>query len=820
MSTLSWPRANRLLPLLGLAVSCSGGDEKPAKDKADEKKPEVAKIDTEPAPVKDIPKRSKSKTPSVVMITMDTTRADHIGAYGYEKALTPTVDALANEGMLFERAYAVVPLTTPSHASMMTGLYPTRHGIHNNGDAILDDRFTTLAEVLNDEGYATAASVSAFVTTRVWNLDQGFQAYFDSVKADKSRQQRGRWAQERPADQVVDDLIGWLDGRPGDDRPFFIWAHFYDPHDPYQPSKEWLDKAEGRAYDGEIGFMDSQIARLQEAVNRNSGEAGAGWVLIADHGEAFNREHGEHTHGMYLYDTTMRIPFIVRPPKPLDKPVVESKQTVSNVDLTPTVLGMLGYKAPEDIDGVDLSGFLKGGSLEHSPVYMEAESARNRFGFAPERAVAHGPLKLMDTPNPRLFDVVADPGELTNLVEKLPDDVDRLRKAHEAIQARREDAGAAGGMASPEVMAALEALGYMSSDGNVGDEETAKLDAKDQTELIQKLDRARGLTRRGKFKKAIALFESVIEEHPQIAEARMNLSKALMRVGRKDDGIRVLEEAIEIDPTSTVLKSNLAGAFAQSGQPDKAMELFNAILLQVPGDEVARNGIVSTLIESGRMPDALEKASEYGQSDPDNRTWDAHLGVILARMNRVPEALPHLQRAMEDDMPRAHVHATLAAIALATGDLDASLQHLQQESDWFPQNLQVRMQIASIHMREKRWEEAASEFSYVAQARPKDPISRRMWAQAIFNTGDYPGAAEILAPAVEYAPDDAYVLLMHANILQKLGKEGEAKKVFARATEIHEEMIARQKAEQGEGIDPLGLGTDPADEMAEFGIPE
>jgi tetratricopeptide (TPR) repeat protein len=400
--------------------------------------------------------------------------------------------------------------------------------------------------------------------------------------------------------------------------------------------------------------------------------------------------------------------------------------------------------------------------------------------------------------------------------------VDRLRKAHEEIQAKREDSAAGGSMASPEVMAALEALGYMSTDGNVGDEETAKLDAKDQTELIQKLDRARTMSRRGKVKRAIALYESVIAEHPQIAEARMNLSRAMMRVGRKEDGIKILEEAIERDPSSTVLKSNLAGAFAQTGQPEKAMELFKAILLQVPGDEVARNGIVSTLIESARFDEALANASEWSKEDPENRTWDAHLGVVLARMNRIQEALPHLQRAIEDDMPRAQVHATLAAIAVAGGDAELALSHLQQESDWFPQNLAVRMQIASIHMKYQRWEEAASEYGYVAQARRQDPIARRMWAQAIFNTGDYPAAEEILAPAVEFAPDDAYVLLMQANILQKMGKEEEAQVVFARATEIHEEMLARQKAAQAEEqIGPMGdLSDDPEQEMAGYGIPE
>ena len=823
----SHPAPRRAVSRLGLVpvallAACSGGaPEAPEADAPSADVP-VEQAATPEAPPKVVPKRSKTDTPSVILITMDTTRADRIGAYGYDKALTPTVDGFAEKGIRFERAYSVVPLTTPSHASMMTGLYPTRHGIHNNGDAILGDEYTTLAEVLSDQGYATVAAVSAFVTTRVWNLDQGFADYYDSVQADQDRRKRGRWAQERTADSVVDDLVGWLDEHKGDDRPYFMWAHFYDPHDPYAPPKEWAEKAEGRPYDGEIGFMDAQIARLQAAVDAHNGAAGTAWVLVADHGEALTREHGEHTHGMYLYDTTMRIPFIVKPPKDLTAPVVETTHTVSNADVTPTVLGMLGFDALEDVDGADLSPLLSGGTLDRSPVYMESESATNRFGFAPERAVAHGPLKLMDTPNPRLFDVVADPAEEKNLVADRPDDTSRLRTAHEAIQARRSDSSTGAGVASPEVLAQLEALGYMTSDGSIGDSETAKLDAKDQSDLISRLDRARSMTNRGKVKKAIDLYKSVLDEHPQIAEARMNLSRAYTRTRQNDLAEQVLREAIELDPASTVLKSNLAGLLARQGKVEEALKYFELILTQVPGDDIARTGIARLYLDSQQLDKAQDVVSAWQAQDPGNRTWDAYLGVIYARQNKVVEALPHLQRALEDDMPRRDVHATLALIAHASGDIDAALEHLHQESDWFPDDLGTRMQIASILMTRQEWEEAAAEYAFVAQTRPRDPLARRMWSQAIFNTGDYPGAAKILEPALTHAPDDPHVLLLHANILQKLGKEDEAKEVAARANKLYEaQIMARKQQMEGDGITPITPGVeDPSATLEQYGIPE
>ena len=816
--------AVRLLVLAGLVSACTGSssgepaavEAKPASEKA-ESTGDVNKASV----AANIPKRSKSDQPSVVIITMDTTRADRIGAYGYEKALTPTVDGIAQDGLRFERAYSVVPLTTPSHASMMTGLYPTRHGIHNNGDAILGDEFTTLAEHLSGEGYATAAAVSAFVTTRVWNLDQGFQDYFDSVQGDRDRRHRGRWAQERPADQVVDDLIQWLGDNKDDDRPFFLWAHFYDPHDPYAPPREWLDKAEGRPYDGEIGFMDSQIARLKAEVDKRSGDAGSAWVLIADHGEAINREHGEHTHGMYLYDTTMRIPFIVKPAKALSEARVESEQTVSNVDVTPTVLGMLGFDVPEGLDGHNLSGLLADGSVDRTPVYMEAESARNRFGFAPERAMAHGPLKLMDTPNPRLFDVVKDPGETKNLVSERPEDVTRLQAAHQAIQDARSDSNSGAGAASPEVLAQLEALGYMTADSSVGNEETAKLDAKDQKELVGRIERAGSLVRQGKLKKAIELYEQVLAEHEHISEARMSMARAYSQMRQPEKAEEILRAAIEADPASTVLKSNYASMLAQQGKVEEAHKYYENILTQVPGDDVARNGIVRLYLGSGQFDRALEVSDKWKAEDPEDRTWDAYRGIALARLNRVPEAVPSLHRALDDDMPRKDVHAILGTVAQMSGDVDAAMRHFKAESDWFPEDSSTRMKIAAIYMKQQNWEEAASEFGFVAELRPGDVLARRMWAQAIFNTGDYPSAQEILQPAVDLAPDDPFVLLMWANILQKQGEETRAQEVFERATELRKAQVAQQREMMG--TEPLPgevLGGDPSGEMSQYGIPE
>jgi tetratricopeptide (TPR) repeat protein len=236
---------------------------------------------------------------------------------------------------------------------------------------------------------------------------------------------------------------------------------------------------------------------------------------------------------------------------------------------------------------------------------------------------------------------------------------------------------------------------------------------------------------------------------------------------------------------------------------------------------VARNGIVRLYLSSGEIPKVLELADKWKAEDPENRTWDAYRGIALARLNRIPESVPALQQALDDDMPRKDVHGTLAIIAQMSGDIDNALVHLQSESDWFPDDTGTRMKIASIYMKQSNWEEAASEFGFVSEIRPQDALARRMWAQAIFNTGDYPAARKILEPAVAYAPDDPFVLLMWANILQKLGEEDKAQEVFARATELRTAQVADQRqAVEGDGLPGMNAKADPTEELSNYGIPE
>lgn len=703
--------------------------------------------------------------PSLVVVTLDTTRADRIGAYGYAGARTPTLDALAAQGARFERAYATVPLTTPSHSSMFSGLYPTRHGVRSNGDAVLPEQVTTLAELLQGGGWRTGAAVGAFVTTRIWNLDQGFDVFLDEVRSPDSA--AARWARERRAEQVVDDAVAFLGQGSG---PFFLWVHLFDAHAPYDPPAPWSTELQGRPYDGELAYIDSQLARLQAAVEAQQGPGGTAWIVMGDHGEALRREHGESDHGIFLFDPTMRVPFIVRPAEPLAQPIVVPG-AVSGADLMPTALGLLGQPVPADLDGVDLSPALRGQALARGPVYMESLQVQQRYGFYPEVAVAEGELKLIGTPSARLYDLAADPAEEHNLLAERPEDAARLRAALERVQAQTVEAQRMA--VSPELSQALEALGYVSGEGGGAPAAFEGKDAKDHLEVLHRIERARELGRHpSQMAEAEAEWRALVELYPELAEARLGLTRVLGAQGRHAEALAQLDAALAQQPDSAVLRSNRANVLAALDRADEALLELARVLEQVPTDDVARGMTLRLLRESGRSEEALGLALGWLEATPEDHGVQAQAGMLLLAQGDVANAERLLRESLVDGVPRPQVYRSLGLLAGARDQHSAALELFRAELEWFPGAFESRMSLANTLMVLQQWDEAAAEYSSLVSEVPEHLEARRGWAQAVFNTGDYALAAEILAPAVRLAPNDPEVLLLDANLMAKRGDPG------------------------------------------------
>ena len=726
-----------------------------------------------PTPPPAAPAPPAPPRPSLVLLTLDTTRPDRLGAYGHAAAQTPNLDALAAEGVRFERAYAVAPLTTPAHASMLTGLYPTRHGIHSNGDAALLPEHTTLAERAAAGGVATAASVGAFVTTRVWGFDQGFEHFADRIEA--TGVGRGeRWGRERRADAVVDDALAWLDRRT-DPRPFLLWVHVYDPHDPYDPPEPWAGRLDD-PYDGELAFVDAQVGRLRAAVDAAAGPGGAAWIVVGDHGEALSGEHGEQSHGTWVYDPTMRIPLIVRGPRP-GPGRVESAQTVSNVDTMPTALALLGLDPVPDLDGLDLSPALVGPAPTRPPVYMESEAPLRRFGFHPELAAAEGPHKLLATPAPRLFDVQADPGETTDLRGAHPAVAARLQATVDAAQARRVTR--AGLAAGPELTARLAALGYVAGAADTPQGFAGLPDAKEQQAFVARVESARAL--QADPTAAIAAWQAILDDQPALGEARLALAALLLRTGQGAAAEAVLREGVVQRPDSALMRAQLAEVVSMAGRPEEALALLESVHAQVPGDDLARVGILRALAALGRPGEARARGLAWLQETPDRRPLQAAVGVLHVQSGDLAAAERLLGRSLEDGLARQGVHRALGLIALSRDDLDGVIAHLAAESAAWPGDTRTRWELGNALMRRQRWDDAAAEYAALLQHAPGDMGVRRAWAQATFNAGDYDRAAALLGPALAAPAPDPAVLLLHANILDKQGDRAGAEAAFATA---------------------------------------
>ncbi|HKW01417.1 MAG TPA: sulfatase [Vicinamibacterales bacterium] len=387
---------------------------------------------------------------NLVIVTLDTTRADRLPMYGFASIETPAIDRLAREGVVFDQAMSVAPLTLTAHSSLFTGLYPPHHGVRDNADRPLPAGKTTMAEILRGRGFRTGAFVGSTVLAADRGLSRGFDVYDDGASAG------GKAPRRRPGNEVVDGALRWLDS--SHNAPFFLWVHLYDAHTPQTLPDAFRRQYAGDLYAGGIAFADSQLGRLVDRLRQDGRLDSTAVIVAGDHGESLG-EHGESEHGIFLYEGTLHIPMIVRAP---GLPARRVSGLASLVDVLPTAIDLLGL-APLAADGMDLVPALRGrGALPERSIYAESMYAR-RFGWSPLRALRDGRFKLVDAPRPELYDLETDPFEEHDLSAARPGLVNAMRAAlagFDADSGRSDDA--APSPVAPDIRARLASLGYTS----------------------------------------------------------------------------------------------------------------------------------------------------------------------------------------------------------------------------------------------------------------------------------------------------------------------------------------------------------------------
>jgi arylsulfatase A-like enzyme len=392
----------------------------------------------------------------VTLVTLDTTRADHLGCYGRAEAHTLVLDALAQEGVLFESAYATVPLTLPSHASILTGLYPPENGMHVNGVGRLDPQLPNLAETLRSQGYNTSAFIASVVLHSRYGLDHGFQIYDDDLAGGEFHGHESHLM--RKANAVVDSALTWLNLHHED--PFFCWVHLFDPHAPYESHPEiFQDRFRENPYDGDIAFADLHVGRMVRFLKDKGVYDNTLIIIVGDHGEGLG-EHVEDEHGFMLYNSTLHVPMIVSCPK-LCKAGQRVAQSVSQVDIFPTVLDCLQVDSPGPVSGVSFHRGLTGSPLQPRFCYSETRAVFDAFRWAPLGSVTSNNWKYVQTTREELYDLREDAGELNNLAESQPDQLEKMRQTYFDLQEQMAEHEATDAVLTDADRRKLESLGYV-----------------------------------------------------------------------------------------------------------------------------------------------------------------------------------------------------------------------------------------------------------------------------------------------------------------------------------------------------------------------
>jgi arylsulfatase A-like enzyme/Tfp pilus assembly protein PilF len=610
--------------------------------------------------------------PDLIVVTLDTTRADCLSCYGATSVRTPTLDSFAAAGVLFKKCATQTPLTLPSHTTLMTGTLPLYHGVRDNGAYIVPQKLVTLAELLKARGYETGAFVGAWVLDSKWGLDQGFDTYFDDF--DLRRFANASFdTVRRPANEVLDAALPWLEARK--DRPFFAWIHLYDPHSPYQAPPPFDAQYPGRPYLGAIAFMDAELGRLRDFLDR-SGLLDRSIVVIAgDHGESLG-EHGEATHGFFLYQATLHVPLIIDAPRPGRRGRV-SEEPVGLVDVLPTICELAGLALPAEAQGRSLVPLLDGRSRNGSSlVYSDTDYPLLHYGWSGLKSVQDGRYKLILAPTPELYDLEADPAEAKNLVYLEKDIFQDLKARADALV---EAAGRNAYEIDPskidaETRERLAALGYVGSFADPAARQREKLaDPKDKIGVFIGLAQARDLEAGGQPDEAIRVVRGVLAADPDAGAAAYDILGASYLA--KNDFAQAAENvrrAVALDPQIPNGHYRLGWLAEKQGRLAEAETEYLKEIELSPGHFKALYNLSRVYDRTGQLElerDTLEKCLEADPNFPLTYFYLARLD--LARNERIPEAIALVEKGIGlGPEPRELVmgYALLAELYRRAGD--------------------------------------------------------------------------------------------------------------------------------------------------------
>ncbi len=627
---------------------------------------------------------SFAKPVNIILITLDTTRADRMGFLGSKRGLTPNLDFLAGQAAVFARAYSQVPLTTPSHATILTGTYPQFNHVSDLGSPLAKD-LPYLPDILRQHGYRTAAFVGSQVldpkSAAAPGFDRGFETY-DAPFHIRGPGEDRYHSVERRGMTVVDSALGWLNQHP--QGPFFLWLHFYDPHDPYDPPPPFKAQYSASPYDGEIAYVDSAIGKLLTTLRSRGLYDQTLIVVVADHGEAFG-EHGEWSHGLFLYDETIHVPLVIKLPATGSiHSLIETR--VGLIDIAPTLLQKVGIVAPAAMQGTSLLGLMKPTSsgdansaksdagAQDRPEYAETDYPYRAFGWSSLRAWRAGKYLYIDAPRRELYDQAQDPEAAHNLAQSSPSVADTMAAQLQDLRRKTGRAGQSEVAITPRQAEQLQALGYVSSGSSKPESEEKQRgpDPKDKVQIANSLHRGLLEAEEGNYREAIPLFEQILKADPKVALANLQLGRAYNSLGEFNKAAPWLQKAVELTPKSVEAHYELGAALGEMGDYAGSAKQLEAAVAEDPKSDELHFYLGSAYEEIDRPGDAMKQYQAALELNPDNYRANLLLGRMFAMQDRPNEAMPFLQRAVKLDPQSVDAHKFLGNVYTVLGDEESA----------------------------------------------------------------------------------------------------------------------------------------------------
>jgi arylsulfatase A-like enzyme/Tfp pilus assembly protein PilF len=705
---------------------------------------------------------------NVLLISIDTLRADHLSAYGFPRPTTPNIDAVAREGVLFKNVHTPVPMTLPAHVSMLTGTLPPTHGLRDNLLSRLPEGSVTLAERLKARGFTTGAVVSSFVLDRRFGTSQGFDSYDDRFQA---VHKVGDLA-ERKGDEATRVARKWLDDHK--DRPFFFFVHFYDPHDPYEPPEPFASQWKGDPYAGEVAFADHCVGQVLEKLRQLGLYDSTLIVITGDHGEMLG-EHGELNHGFFIYEGALRVPLVVRVPRA----AAAARQVdlpVSLIDIAPTVLSLVGAEVPKEVQGVDLSPWLagRGAGGGARPLYAETVTPTRYYGANSLLGVIADGWKYIETTRPELYDLRSDPAEAVNLLEREPAKADALGRTLLAILAA---AGRAPGPA-PEPAALdeasrqrLAALGYLGRSGESSSHgfDRSKEDPKDLIGFFRQDQRLNKLVEDKKYAEARALCDDMLRQRPGFADCHLQMSKIAAAEGNLDAARTAAAKAVAVGPRNERAHLQLAGLLKERGDLDGAIAHFRQALALEPSAPDTRIGLGRALAEKGQLDEAASLLGATATAQPESAKAATELGFVLARQGKLPEAVLSYRRALALDPGSAEAHAYLGSALASQSQWDEAITHLEIALAARPDNAELHDRLGMALREKGRSDDALGHFREAVRLAPGLAIAHYNLGRALKQQGKLDEAVRHYRRALAIDPRLAAA---HNGLGSALGSQG------------------------------------------------